>query len=796
MTPGIREDPTRCVEIINLVDEVDTPPSDCTAAVPNIDEESTITRPNSPVYTFSSNYVDPSENILAPDGEIVDNTLRFESGIADDMSTSPWHILAAWAAAEREHTQNQYIFSQHFQYAIGQQDMCIFHAEVALREKDVELQQKIAQLQQKDVQLRQRDALLLQKDAEMRRKDVELAQKDDMSLQCGLVLAYMRKELQTAIAERDAAVAARNSLTLQLDFLKGELRAALKNDDGAKVESIVAGIPQVAASTVQGSDAVPVMHGTALVQPTPSPKVDSIVLRKRGSYILTTQQRTISSADSPHSSRDNIASRAELGNIFSQEHPLGAAQPPGIDKDRLSFMALVNALKERDSSKEQRNVLEREGDASTEGRDRPLRCYDTPHLGTTIFETRPTVGHAHTPDNAASLQCDVFRMNHGSENGGRSIKKIVVSSPDQATSLSDSPFVCLKNDLAAVGNNDDDHGPRFDESMLQRKPHEAELLEEQSNLTDVGGIPKREAGPESPPLEIPLQSSTAPSIPRIDLATSSQRPFPRFAARRGKCTPRYPTVIRERSRHVQECEPQSQTAVSKDESAPDFIFDRVSGDGSPKSKLRALLRFRKQRRTQLTAAPTTALIRSGPEHNVHAGREGDNGGDTESVVYRPSADVEEEHAVSRSSSVMTDDTPEYRGRESSEYGSESSSARQVRLELLTPFRSSKHLSSPIPNERSVKRLRTYSPPSEDFAALDDVARISVDNVDDNTTMDAVTQEYVVDSIIDHKVLPSGTTLYHVTWEGYGLEDSTWEPRQNLEGTEALEAWLKDHPEPN
>lgn len=31
----------------------------------------------------------------------------------------------------------------------------------------------------------------------------------------------------------------------------------------------------------------------------------------------------------------------------------------------------------------------------------------------------------------------------------------------------------------------------------------------------------------------------------------------------------------------------------------------------------------------------------------------------------------------------------------------------------------------------------------------------------------------------------GNYLYHVTWKGYGLEDSTWEPSSNLTSCEEL-----------
>lgn len=46
------------------------------------------------------------------------------------------------------------------------------------------------------------------------------------------------------------------------------------------------------------------------------------------------------------------------------------------------------------------------------------------------------------------------------------------------------------------------------------------------------------------------------------------------------------------------------------------------------------------------------------------------------------------------------------------------------------------------------------------------------------------EEFEVESIIDFKKT-QGNYLYHVTWKGYGLNDSTWEPSSNLTSCEEL-----------
>lgn len=56
------------------------------------------------------------------------------------------------------------------------------------------------------------------------------------------------------------------------------------------------------------------------------------------------------------------------------------------------------------------------------------------------------------------------------------------------------------------------------------------------------------------------------------------------------------------------------------------------------------------------------------------------------------------------------------------------------------------------------------------------------------------EEYVVEQILKHKITKKSKVEFFLKWKGFGLDDNTWEPAENLNCPELIDAYLKDIPE--
>lgn len=70
--------------------------------------------------------------------------------------------------------------------------------------------------------------------------------------------------------------------------------------------------------------------------------------------------------------------------------------------------------------------------------------------------------------------------------------------------------------------------------------------------------------------------------------------------------------------------------------------------------------------------------------------------------------------------------------------------------------------------------------------------MSANNFDDSSSSDTPEGEYTVEAIVKHRQRRNGSYEFFIKWKGYSSDENTWEPLENLAGSQALldEYWEK------